>query len=203
MSEHPTSTDPRTAWRHELPALVGTSLTLREPIPADGHALAEVFLTAESVHFGLDGPVDDDRVARFIEQAAADRLAGRAFTYVTTLTRGGRLVGCLKVRGLDPIFENAECEASLVPSVRGTGLFLEAAELVATFLFGTLGSHRLESRVLLENGRANAALRKIGAIQEGVLRRALQRDGQYYDQVLWSLLKSDWQAHRPFGTQVH
>ncbi|MGE3509411.1 MAG: GNAT family N-acetyltransferase [Vicinamibacterales bacterium] len=203
MSDHPTSNGPRTAWRQELPALVGTSLTLREPVSTDRHALTEVFLTAESVHFGLDGAVDDDSVARFIEQAAADRIAGRAFTYATTLTRGGRLVGCLRVRGLDPFFENAECEASLIPPVRGSGLFLEAAELVATFLFGTLGSHRLESRVLLENARANAALRKIGANQEGVLRRAWQRDGRYYDQVLWSLLRSDWQAHRPLGMQVH
>ena len=74
--------------------------------------------------------------------------------------------------GLDPMFENAEWDAALLPSARGSGAFLEAAQLVGGFTFGTLGAHRLESRVLLSNGRANAALRKLGAVQEGVLRRS-------------------------------
>ena len=46
--------------------------------------------------------------------------------------------------------------------------------------------------MLLQNGRAHGALRKIGAVQEGVLRRATRRGGDYLDQVLWSLLKDDW-----------
>jgi RimJ/RimL family protein N-acetyltransferase len=46
--------------------------------------------------------------------------------------------------------------------------------------------------VLLQNGRANSALRKLGAVQEGVLRRSARRGGEYVDQVLWSMLKDDW-----------
>jgi RimJ/RimL family protein N-acetyltransferase len=47
----------------------------------------------------------------------------------------------------------------------------------------------------LQNGRANGALRKLGAVQEGVLRRSVRRGGEYVDQVLWSLLKEDWGDH--------
>ena len=43
--------------------------------------------------------------------------------------------------------------------------------------------------MLLQNGRANGALRKLGAVQEGVLRRSVRRDGEYFDQVLWSMLE--------------
>jgi RimJ/RimL family protein N-acetyltransferase len=46
--------------------------------------------------------------------------------------------------------------------------------------------------VALQNGRANGALRKLGAVQEGVLRQSVRRGGEYVDQVLWSLLKEDW-----------
>ena len=52
-----------------------------------------------------------------------------------------------------------------------------------------------EARVLLQNGRANGALRKLGAAQEGVLRRSVRRGGEYLDQVLWSMLKEDWGDH--------
>ena len=56
----------------------------------------------------------------------------------------------------------------------------------------------------LRNGRGNGALRKIGAIQEGVLRRSFLRDGEYLDQVLWSILPDDWyQAKAVWGPKVH
>ena len=58
MSEH-VAPDPRTAWRQELPALIGPSVTLREPQQADLEGVLEVLLTAESVHFGIDGEMTD------------------------------------------------------------------------------------------------------------------------------------------------
>jgi len=58
--------------------------------------------------------------------------------------------------------------------------------------------------VLLRNGRANGALRKLGAVQEGVLRRSMRRRGEYIDQVLWSVLKEDWGEHWvAAGPRVH
>src|SRR5437667_1931722 len=101
----------------------------------------------------------------------------------------------MQVRRLDPVFEAAEWEGTLAPSARGTGVFLEAARLVGSFAFGPIGAHRLEVRVLLQNGRGNGALRKLGAVQEGILRRSMRRGGEYLDQVLWSLLKDDWGEH--------
>ena len=55
---------------------------------------------------------------------------------------------------------------------------------------------RLEARAAVVNGRGNGALRKIGAVQEGVLRRSFHRGGQFHDQVLWSMLAEDWHLQR-------
>ena len=44
------------------------------------------------------------------------------------------------------------------------------------------------------NGRGNAALLKMGAVPEGVLRKSFQRDGEYLDQVLYAILREDWLA---------
>lgn len=199
-----TTIDARTAWKHELPTLLGPSVALREPTAADLESVIELLLTADSVRFGITAAIADSVVAAFLERVRADRAAGRAFTYLATLAASGRTFGLFQVRALDPVFENGEWEATLLPSVRGTGLFSECAQLVASFTFATIGSHRLESRVPFENGRANAALRKLGAVQEGVLRRSLRRDGHYYDQVLWSLLASDWAGRRlQAGAWVH
>lgn len=181
----------RTAWRRELPVLKGPVLTLREPTPDDLGPLLDVLSTADASRFGLD-EVSDVSVAGFIDRARDERTNGTAFTFVAVLTAARRVVGVIRARALDPVFEAGEWDATLLPSLRGTGVFLECARLVGSFAFGTLGTHRLESRVLLQNGRANGALRKLGAVQEGVLRRSLRADGQYFDQVLWSVLREDW-----------
>ena len=76
--------------------------------------------------------------------------------------------------------------------VSGSGAFLEAARLAGSFAFGPVGVRRLEARVPLFNGRGNGALRKLGAVQEGVLRGSVASGGASLDQALWSILKEDW-----------
>jgi RimJ/RimL family protein N-acetyltransferase len=66
-----------------------------------------------------------------------------------------------------------------------------------------LGVHRLEARAALKNGRGNGALRKLGAVQEGVLRRSFLRNGEYLDQALWTILQDEWlQAKTVWGSPV-
>jgi RimJ/RimL family protein N-acetyltransferase len=44
----------------------------------------------------------------------------------------------------------------------------------------------------------------VGALQEGVLRRSFFRNGEYLDQVLWSILREDWyQAKAVWGPKLH
>jgi RimJ/RimL family protein N-acetyltransferase len=182
-------------WRTELPTLTGRSVTLREVAAQDLAALVDVLSVEDATRFGNEGPLSDLAVQELIDRAVRDRAAGHAFTYIITLTASRVLVGLVQVRQLDPGFEAAAWECTIAPSSRGTGVFLDSARLVGSFAFGTVGTHRLEARVLLQNGRANGALRKLGAVQEGILRRSLRRHGEYFDQVLWSLLKEDWGDH--------
>lgn len=184
-----------TDWRRELPTLAGRLVTLREPTQLDLGPLVDLFSIADTSRFSLDEPTTDVGVQAFIDRVLHERAAGVSFTYVVTLNSSHAIVGLTQVRQLEPSFETAECEGTLAPSVRGTGVFLEAARLVGSFVFGPVGTHRIEARAPLQNGRANGALRKLGAVQEGILRRSVQRGGQYLDQVLWSVLKDDWGEH--------
>jgi len=182
-------------WRRELPALAGRLVTLRELTPQDLGPLIDLFSIVDTSRFSIDEPVSDVDVNAFIDRAIRDRSAGLSFTYAVVQNSTRTLVGLTQVRQLEPSFETAECEGTLAPSVRGTGVFLEAARLVGSFVFGTVGARRVEVRVLLQNGRANGALRKLGAVHEGILRRSVRRRGEYLDQALWSLLKDDWGDH--------
>jgi len=179
-------------WRSELPMLTARLVTLREPTAADLRPLIDLRSTADSSSFGIDEPSPELAMQQLIDRAGRDRAAGTAFTYVITISSTRAVVGLVQARQIDLSWESAEWDCTIAPSWRGTGVFLETARLVGSFAFGTIGVHRLESRVALQNGRANGALRKIGAVQEGVLRQSVRRGGEYVDQVLWSLLKEDW-----------
>jgi RimJ/RimL family protein N-acetyltransferase len=179
-------------WRSELPTLAGRTITLREPGPQDLGPLVDLLSLGDATRFGIEEPVNDVGVQELIDRAVRERANGISVTYVITLAGTRTIGGLLQVRQLDPTFEAAEWECTIAPSSRGCGIFMEAARLAGSFAFGTLGTHRLEARVLLQNGRGNGAMRKLGAVQEGVLRRSVRSGGEYFDQVLWSILKDDW-----------
>ena len=182
-------------WRQQLPVLTSRSVMLREPAAADLGPLFDLLSLADASRFGIDEPTTELGVMEFIERAANERAAGTGFAFAIVPGASRSVMGLVRVKQLDLAFEAAEWEATLAPSVRGTGAFLEMARLVGSFAFGTIGTNRIEARVLVQNGRANGALKKLGAVQEGVLRRSVRRAGEYRDQVLWSILKEDWIGH--------
>jgi RimJ/RimL family protein N-acetyltransferase len=184
-----------TTWRSELPTLIGRLVMLREIATQDLGSVIDLLSLRDATRFGIDSSACDETVRNLIDRAPRDRAVGQSFTYTITLNATRVVVGLAQVRQMDPAFEAAEWELTIAPSSRGTGVFLEAAQLIGSFTFGTVGTHRLEARVLLQNGRANGALKKLGAVQEGILRLSLRRNGEYFDQVLWSILKEDWGDH--------
>jgi ribosomal-protein-alanine N-acetyltransferase len=203
MSSHSTSTGVLN-WRTGLPVLASALVTLREPTPQDVPALVSLLALADARRFGLDDPASDDAALRLVADAAAQRAAGLAFTYIITMTPTRSLVGLIQMRRLDPGFEAAECDCTIAPTLRGTGVFVEAAKLVLSFAFNEAGVHRIESRTVVDNGRATGALRKLGAVHEGVLRRSVRRGNAWVDQALWALVKEDWDADTTPGTHsVH
>ena len=189
------STDTTPNWRTLLPTLTARQVTLREATASDLRPLMDLLSIGDASRFGIDEPVSDVGVQQLVDRGLRERAAGIGFLYVVTIGATRGVVGLAQVRQLDLGFESAEWECTLAPSWRGTGVFLELARLLGSFAFGTVGTHRLEARVPLQNGRANGALRKLGAVQEGVLRQSVRRGDEYVDQVLWSILKEDWGDH--------
>jgi ribosomal-protein-serine acetyltransferase len=107
-------------------------------------------------------------------------------------------VGIFQVRSVAPGFTAAEWGFALGSNFWGGGIFVSSARLVADFAFDQMGVHRLEARAVVENGRANGALRKIGANAEGVLAKSFLHNDAYLDQVVWTITANDWRmAERP------
>lgn len=180
-------------WRTELPVLSGRIVTLREPVTDDCDALVALLSIPDASRVTPHDSPGPPEVQHLIARAADERAAGTAFTYVIAFAATGHIIGLMQVRQMDPLFEAASWDCTLATEARGTGAFWEAAHLVASFAFLSAGASRLEARIDLSNGRGQAALRKIGAVQEGILRRSGRRGHEYVDQALWAVLKDAWE----------
>jgi ribosomal-protein-alanine N-acetyltransferase len=187
------------SWREQLPVLVGRSVVLREMRMSDAPSLYALLTTEEVARFISPPPSSVDGFEGFIQWAARQRTAGAYVCFAVTLAESDMAIGIFQVRSTEPGFGTAEWGFALGSDFWGKGVFQESAELVLGFTFGTIGVHRLEARAALRNGRGNAALRKIGARQEGILRKSFFRNGEYLDQALWTVLDEDWRARAFFG----
>jgi RimJ/RimL family protein N-acetyltransferase len=179
-------------WRDGLPVLRGARVVLRELRASDSRALFAVVAPDDIRRFTWPPPTTVDGFHHFIDVALAKRRAGSYVCFAVTLDGGDVPIGIFQVRELEPGFESAEWGFVIGPQYRGTGVFQEGARLLMEFVFAIVGVRRLEARVPVTNGRGNGALRKIDAVQEGLLRRSFQRDGEYQDEFLWTVLVEDW-----------
>ena len=194
-------------WRAGLPILSGKRVALRELRMSDAPSLFAMLTTEEVARFISPPPTTVEGFERFIAWTLRQRAAGTYVCYAVTLQGFDTAIGIFQIRELEPGFGTAEWGFAIGSPFWGTGIFEESADLVVAFSFETIGVHRLEARAAIANGRGNGALIKIGAVQEGVLRKSFLRNGKYLDQVLYAIVEDDWRALRedkaPVRVQVH
>lgn len=191
-----------TDWRGGLPVLTGRQVVLRELRTTDAPSLLAMLTTDEVTRFISPPPTTVEGFERFIAWTHRMRTAGTYACFAVTLAGYDTAIGIFQVRELEPGFGTAEWGFAIGSPFWGTGVFQDGAELVLQFVFDVVGVHRLEARAAVQNGRGNGALVKLGAVQEGVLRKSFLRRGQYLDQALWAIVEDDWRA-RAAAAQPH
>ncbi len=78
------------------------------------------------------------------------------------------------------------------PSHRGTGFNARAKDMMLRHAFDR-GYRRVEFRVDSRNTRSQAAMKKLGAVREGVMRAdRITWNGHVRDTVLFAILKDEW-----------
>jgi len=179
-------------WRTGLPTLTGSLVTLRELRVSDAPSLFATLSTEEVARFISPPPGTVEAFERFILWTHRQRAAGQYACFAIVPRNSDSAIGLFQVRALEPGFATAEWGFALSSDFWGTGMFVDGAQLTLDFAFNAMGVHRLEARAAVQNGRGNGALRKLGAVQEGVLRRSFLRRGEYLDQALWTILADEW-----------
>ncbi len=85
-----------------------------------------------------------------------------------------------------------EIAAGILPSARGKGIGTMAQRELVSYLFTHTRVERIQATTDPQNIAELRCLAKIGFVQEGVVRRAQWRGGRWHDQVLFSLLRTEF-----------
>jgi RimJ/RimL family protein N-acetyltransferase len=119
------------------------------------------------------------------------RSSKRNLTFV--LYDGDKLAGMSSYLGIDEARQALEIGGTYYrPNLRGTGFNRRVKDMMLARAFDC-GIRRVEFRVDQRNGRSQAAMKKLGAVREGVLRAdRITWTGHVRDTVLFSILKEEW-----------
>ncbi len=193
-------------WRSTLPVLGAGQVVLREVQAQDAQALVSLLTTPEITRFISPPPKTAEGFERFIAASQRLRALGEGACFAVTLRDYDTAIGIFQVRQVgapqDPArqiggaIDTAEWGFAIGSAFWGTGVFEQSAALVMEFAFERVRVHRLEARCAVKNGRGGKALMKVGAVPEGILRKAFSCGDEHLDQVLYAIVENDWRACR-------
>ena len=135
-----------------------------------------------SINFG---PPDFDRTI--------DAFAGAPRNRTFVLFDGDELAGMSSFIAIDEARQSLEIGGTYYrPHLRGSGFNRRVKDMMIGRCFES-GIRRVEFRVDARNQRSQAAMKKLGAVREGVLRAdRITWTGHVRDTVLFSILKNEW-----------
>ncbi|MFX4263438.1 GNAT family N-acetyltransferase [Pelotomaculum propionicicum] len=106
--------------------------------------------------------------------------------------RSGSVLGTCGYHNMKAEHRRAEIGFELGREYWGRGIMQEVMNIVIPHCFEDLGLNRIEAFVTVGNYRSLKALEKLGFKQEGVLREYEFTQGNFRDQVVLAILRSDW-----------
>jgi RimJ/RimL family protein N-acetyltransferase len=137
---------------------------------------------------------EPEQTRKYIEDALAMRAAGNRFPFVAVEVATGRVIGSSSYHDIVPALKRVEIGWTwYAKSVQRSHVNTTCKLLLMTHAFETLGCHVVGWRTDNFNFASQAAIERLGAKKDGVLRgHALRRDGTIRDTVMYSLRSGEW-----------
>lgn len=161
-----------------------------------GHvpALARVGLDARIWEFSRTLLRSEADVERYVTTALDAQRAGSAIPFATVDRRSHRVIGSTRFETIDVESRRTEIGWSwLNPESWRTPINTEAKYLMLRHAFESWGCVRVEFKTLRRNQRSRDAVLRLGASEEGTLRRRIRdQDGSFSDVVYFSILDAEW-----------
>ena len=137
---------------------------------------------------------EPDKTRAYIEDALAGRAAGHRFAFAVVDDSTDTVLGCSSYHDILPAVRRVEIGYTwYAKRCQRTHINTTAKLLLLGHAFDTLGCHVVGWRTDNFNFASQAAIERLGAIKDGVIRgHALRRDGTIRDTVMYSMRSGEW-----------
>lgn len=190
----------------DKPTLTGTVVELRPFDRAATEAMVNIykekevlFKTGAVSSSRATNKYSDDQVRAFYGRRNEKRKRLDLAVYSLELDQ---YVGEAVLNHYSPENKSAHYRIALGAAGRGRGLGTEATRLMVDYGFEELGLNRIELEVFEFNAIARHVYTSCGFVLEGRRREAFFYDGKYYDALIKSVIRSDWEAVRAMSAQL-
>ena len=188
---------------YDAPTLVGTHVTLRplQQSDADSWLRALGALdTARELWAGMTValPTATDEAHAVVADHLARQDARQSVCFTQLDSATGELAGLTTYDDINPALRTLAIGWTWIAKPYwATGINPESKLLLLRRAFEDLGAARVVWHVDIRNERSQAAIERLGARREGVLRKHKPRDdGSWRDTVTYSMLDHEWPAAR-------
>jgi RimJ/RimL family protein N-acetyltransferase len=116
-------------------------------------------------------------------------------SYMIETKEDNQTVGIISLIDINHKDRSAECIIDIGEKEKwGQGIGRDAFELLLNYAFNELNFHRLSLRVFSFNRRAISLYKKLGFKEEGIMREAFYRSGQWHDVHVMGILKREYMS---------
>jgi RimJ/RimL family protein N-acetyltransferase len=136
----------------------------------------------------------EDDMRAYVDAALRGQAAGTVLPFVTTEAATGRVVGSTRFGAVEPAHRRAEIGWTWIAAPwQRTAINTEAKYLMLRHAFETLGCLRVELKTDVLNEKSRRAILRIGAKEEGILRKhQLTENGRVRDSIYYSVIDDEW-----------
>jgi RimJ/RimL family protein N-acetyltransferase len=137
---------------------------------------------------------DEEEMRRYVEMALRHQAEGTALPFATIDKKSNRVAGSSRYGNIDRANRRLEIGWTwLGKEFQRTHVNTEAKYLMLKHAFEVLGCIRVEFKTDVINGKSRSALKRIGAKEEGILRKhMITPTGRFRDSVYYSILDTEW-----------
>lgn len=178
----------------EPPTLIGNQIELRPLQPEHREALVNAAADGELWNLKVTVVPSADTIDKYIATAVAGRDAGSMLPFVIVQRVTGRIVGSTRFWKIDRINRKMEIGHTwLSQSMQRSGVNTEAKYLLLGYAFEVLQAVRVQFTTDELNEKSRAAILRIGARQEGIVRHErIMPDGRKRNSVRFSIIDDEW-----------
>jgi RimJ/RimL family protein N-acetyltransferase len=178
----------------ETPVLEGANLRLEPLSKAHLPGLEKIAFDDRIWRYMLTSVKTPEDLRAWMDSALQAKAAGTSMPWATVLKAENRIIGSTRFLDLDLRHRTVEIGHTwLSPEFHGAELNPEAKLLQLTYAFEELKLNRVALKTHHENLQSQAAMRKMGAIEEGTFRNHyLMPDGSQRHSVWFSIIREDW-----------